>query len=55
MFCSPLLVGTTVMVKARIDSVDGRKISLSSEIVSPDESVVYGNATALYIVLKSSV
>ena len=55
MVYSPLLVGTTVIVKARINSVDGSKISVSSEIVSPDESVVYGNATALYILLKAKV
>ena len=42
-------VFSTVIATARIDKIDGRKIFLTSEIKSIDGSILYGDATALYI------
>ena len=47
-----LKLGDAVIVKAHVRSVEGRKVLLYSEMVSPDEAVVYSDSTALYVLLK---
>jgi len=48
-------LGATTFVTVKIDDVSGRKINLTSKIMSADESVLYSDATSLFILLRSDV
>lgn len=50
-FRSPLRLNTTTLITATIESVIGRKISLTSKITSPNGKIMYGDSTALFVLL----
>ena len=48
-FLCPIPIETSTLVTSRVDSVDGRKIKLSSQIMNMDEKILYSESTSLFI------
>ncbi|XP_077320044.1 acyl-coenzyme A thioesterase THEM4-like [Lithobates pipiens] len=49
---NPIPLGSTVILDSRVEKVDGRKVYSSCRVRSHDDSVVYNEATALFITSK---
>ena len=45
----PLNFYATVLAKAQVDRVDGRKIYLTANLKSPDGKVTYATGTAMFL------
>ncbi|XP_073465304.1 acyl-coenzyme A thioesterase THEM4-like [Aquarana catesbeiana] len=50
---NPIPLGSTVIIDSRVEKVDGRKIYISCRVRSHDDAVLYNEATALFITVKS--
>lgn len=46
----PVLAGSMLLIKVRLSSRQGRKLYFEAQVTSPDEKVLYAEATSLYIV-----
>jgi len=51
-FKKGLVLGSATLATSKVERVEGRKVYLSSVLTSCDGSVVYSDATALFILLK---
>jgi len=49
-----ILLGEATYVTAKVNDVSGRKVKLTSKIISTDERVLYSDATSLFILMRNS-
>jgi thioesterase superfamily protein 4 len=53
-FKQPLPVNSVVVVHAKLDKIEGRKMFMSAELQSLDKSITYSNATTLFVVSRGT-
>jgi acyl-coenzyme A thioesterase PaaI-like protein len=52
---APVLAGSTLVLKVRFSKQEGRKLYFEAQITSPDEEVLYAEASSLYIVPRLDI
>ena len=53
-FRAPVLAGTEIRVVAQLERQEGRKLFWKAQMTSTDETILYAEATSLYIIPRSS-
>jgi acyl-coenzyme A thioesterase PaaI-like protein len=52
---TPVLAGSTLVLKVHLSRREGRKLYFEAQITSPDEEVLYAEASSLYIVPRQDI